>query len=350
MVMNQVIVRLAQRPRGEIVIGEHLVVDRDVPVREQLEDGELLIQVMWLSVDPAMRGWMSSAKSYLPPSPLGEPMRANGVGRVTRSKSDKYDVGTVVSGFLGMQEYAILPEKKIRKVVLPKGVSPRLALGVLGNNGLTAYFGLFEVGHPKPGDTVVVSAAAGATGSIAAQITKSVLGCRTIGIAGGEEKRLWLSNEISLDDAIDYKNDDIGKSLKRTCPDGIDVYFDNVGGVTLNEVLKQLNRGGRVVLCGAISSYNTPGSPGPSNYVNLIPTRSKMEGFIVLDYVKQYPKALADLTCWLQEGKIKYEEDIVDGIANAPEALLRLFKGQNLGKVVVRVAGDGDLRAYRSSL
>mmetsp|Transcript_42936 Transcript_42936/g.167851 ORF Transcript_42936/g.167851 Transcript_42936/m.167851 type:complete len:291 (-) Transcript_42936:1422-2294(-) len=223
MVMNQVIVRLAQRPRGEIVIGEHLVVDRDVPVREQLEDGELLIQVMWLSVDPAMRGWMSSAKSYLPPSPLGEPMRANGVGRVTRSKSDKYDVGTVVSGFLGMQEYAILPEKKIRKVVLPKGVSPRLALGVLGNNGLTAYFGLFEVGHPKPGDTVVVSAAAGATGSIAAQITKSVLGCRTIGIAGGEEKRLWLSNEISLDDAIDYKNDDIGKSLKRTCPDGIDV-------------------------------------------------------------------------------------------------------------------------------
>uniref|UniRef100_A0A7S1N6U9 Enoyl reductase (ER) domain-containing protein n=1 Tax=Eutreptiella gymnastica TaxID=73025 RepID=A0A7S1N6U9_9EUGL len=331
---------LAQRPTAEIVPGEHLVTSTDVPVPHPAEllPDQLLIHNLWISLDPAMRGWMNDRKSYIPPVKLGHVMRASAVGEVIASRSAKYRPGQLVQGLFGLQEFTVVPAKYAAPCLVPPIFSESTALGVFGITGLTAYFGLLEVGLPRKGETVVVSAAAGATGSVVAQIAKHVIGCRVVGIAGGAQKCDWLLKELGLDAAVDHKAADFGTGLKDACPQGIDVYFDNVGGQVLDQVLRFINLKARVVICGAIAGYNdTNPQPGPSNYFSLLVNRGRMEGFIVFDYSHQYAKATRDLVRWVQEGKIKHREEVVDGVAAAPHALLKLFSGANTGKLVVRV-------------
>jgi len=301
--------------------------------------GEVLVKVLYLSLDPAMRGWMNEGKSYVPPVGLGEVMRAGGLGRVVASNDAGLSVGDTVVGMTGVQEYAVLKASQMTKV------DPRLAplpryLGALGMPGMTGYFGLLDICQPKEGETVVVSGAAGAVGALVCQIAK-IKGCRVIGIAGGPDKCRYLTEELGIDAAIDYKNEDVNKALRDHCPKGIDVYFDNVGGEILEAVLGQLAFKGRISLCGAISQYNNvSGIQGPRNYLSLLINRGRMEGFIVFDYAARYGEAASAMGGWLAEGKLKAREDIVDGLETFPETLLKLFRGENFGKLIIRVAGD----------
>jgi hypothetical protein len=272
------------------------------------------------------------------PLQIGDVMRASGVATVVASSHDDYPEGTLVTGTFGMQDYAVCSGNEPRFRVFPADVDPTEALGVLGGTGMTAYFGLLDLGEPKPGQTVVVSGAAGATGSIAGQIAR-IKECRVIGIAGGPDKCAWITDELGFDGAIDYKHDDVGEALDRLCPKGIDIYFDNVGGEILDLCLDRLAMNARVVLCGGISRYNATGPlPGPKNYFNLIFRRARMEGFIVLDYIPRFPEAIADMREWLADGRLKQRVTVIEGFRELPNALIRLFQGYNVGKMMVRTS------------
>jgi NADPH-dependent curcumin reductase CurA len=299
-------------------------------------DGEVLVQVLLLSLDPAMRAWLDDVPSYVPPVGLGEVMRAIGVGRVVESNHSGVSEGAFVTGLFGVQEYAVLPGDGVTEI---DAGAAELAtwLNVLGMPGMTAYFGLLEIGKPEPGQTVLVSGAAGAVGATVGQIAK-LKGCRAVGLAGGPEKCRMLIDEFGFDAAIDYKNDDLRAALKEKCPDRVDVYFDNVGGQVLDAALGRLARGARVVICGAVSQYNEGSMKGPSNYMALLVRRARMEGFVVFDYASRYGEAARELGAWMAEGKLKSVEDVVDGIETFPDTLLKLFRGENRGKLVLKVA------------
>lgn len=326
---------LAERPQGMVEDGTVRLEDADVP---EPGAGEALAQVRYLSIDPTIRTWMDDAPGYLPPIAIGEVVRSGGVAEVLSSNSERYAPGDLVFGMTGWQDYVIADEGERTLQVLPPGVSPTAALGVLGITGMTAYFGLIDVGRVKEGDVVVVSGAAGATGSTVGQIAKLKGAAKVVGIAGGPQKCAWLIDELGFDAAIDYKNEDLAARLHESCPEGIDLYFDNVGGTILNACLARLALRGRVVLCGAISSYNDRERvAGPSNYSALIIRRGRMEGFIILDYFDRFPQAQAEMAGWLAAGKVKAAEHIVEGLQHAPDALNLLFTGGNTGKVMVRV-------------
>ena len=326
--------RLAARPVGMPKSSDWNYTEE--PVRDP-GPGEVLVKVLYLSLDPAMRGWMNEGKSYIEPVKIGDVMRAFGAGRVIASQNPGFAVGEHVTGVFGIQEYAFSDGKGLNKAdtrLLPLPVY----LSALGITGLTAYFGLLEVGQAKAGDTVVVSGAAGATGMMVGQIAK-IKGCRAVGIAGGPEKCAYLTKDLGCDAAIDYKNEDVGQALRQHCPKGINVYFDNVGGDILDAALANLARFGRVVLCGAISQYNTTfGIKGPSNYLSLLINSGRMEGFIVFNYASRYGEAAREMAGWIAAGKLKSKEDIVEGFQTFPDTLLKLFRGENLGKLILKVA------------
>ncbi len=298
--------------------------------------GEALVAVEYVSLDPAMRGWLNDAKSYVPPVGIGEVMRAIGVGKVIESKDPALAVGDYVTGLTGVQAFATAPVKAWTRIDPSLVPLPRW-LGIVGMPGMTAYFGLLDVGAPiKAGDTLLVSAASGAVGAVVGQIGK-IHGMRVVGIAGGADKCRYVVDELGFDAVIDYKHDDVRKKLREACPDGIDVYFDNVGGEILDHALAQLKRKARVVICGAISQYNQPNAPGPKNYLSLLVNRARMEGFIVFDYAARYAEAAMAIAKWHKEGKLKAKEDIVEGIEQFPDALNKLFRGENFGKLVLKV-------------
>ena len=329
--------RLAARPVGMPKRSDWELTTE--PVAEPGE-GQVLVQVRYLSLDPAMRGWMNEGRSYIPPVGIGEVMRASGAGRVVASRHPDFAAGDDVTGILGIQEYAVVDGDKLTKVD-PSVVPLPVYVGVLGLTGMTAYFGLLDVGKPEPGQTVVVSGAAGAVGMIVGQIAK-IKGCRVVGIAGGAEKCRFIVDELGFDAAVDYKSENVAKALRAQCPKGIDVFFDNVGGDVLDACLANLARHARVVICGAISQYNaTTGVKGPSNYMMLLVTRSRMEGFVVFDYADRYAEGARQLAQWLKEGKLKSREDIVKGFESFPETLLKLFAGENVGKLILEVGTGG---------
>ena len=326
---------LRTRPAGKLTGGEFLWNEMPVP---QPADGQVLIRTLWLSVDPAQRLWMAR-DSYKPAVPLGDVMQSFAVGQVIESRHGEFKPGDIVRGDFGWQDYVVTDGKGFGGMhkVAP-GIPPNLALSLFGLNGLTAYFGMIEIGKIKAGETVVVTSAAGATGSIAGQIAK-VTGCRVIGTAGGEAKCAWLVDEAHFDAAIDYKSQDVGTRLSKLCPDGIDVFFDNVGGEVLNEVLARISLNARIVLCGSISKSDaaTP-QAGRANYSNLVARRARMEGFTGLDYPARVPEAFEALGRWQRDGSLVHKEDVAYGLENAPKALLRLFSGENFGKQLVKVA------------
>lgn len=336
-------VRLAARPVGLPADSAWAFTSEPVP---EPGPGELVVRVAYVSLDPAMRGWMDDVRSYLPPVGLGDVMRAGGVGEVVASSHPTLAVGDWVTGAFGVQTYARSDGTGVVRV------DPALAplptyLGVLGAPGMTAYFGLLDVGRAVSGDTVVVSGAAGAVGTVVGQIAK-ILGCRVIGIAGGAEKTRWLTEELGFDAAVDYKSADVRKELRALCPDGIDVYFDNVGGEILDAALARLARGARVVICGAISQYNaTGGVRGPANYLNLLVSRASMTGFVVFDYADRYAEAAQVMAGWMAEGRLLARTDLVQGIDAFPAALRGLFAGANTGKLVLQVGPEQPEQAGR---
>jgi hypothetical protein len=303
------------------------------PVREPAA-GELLIKNRYISLDPAMRGWMNEGKSYIAPIQIGELFRAIALGEVVASNDASFAPGDHAVGMFGVQEYATVAAKDATKI-LPIAPLP-VFLSALGMPGLTAYFGLLDVGRPQPGQTVVVSGAAGAVGAIVGQIAK-IKGCRAVGIAGGAEKCAYL-REIGFDAAIDYKAGDVAAGLREHCPSGIDVYFDNVGGDTLDAALARLAMRARVVICGAISQYNsTDRIAGPANYLSLLVNRASMTGMIVFDYAARFPQAIAEMAGWMAAGQLRSKEDIVRGLETFPSALNKLFTGENHGKLILEV-------------
>jgi NADPH-dependent curcumin reductase CurA len=302
-------------------------------------DGQVLVKILYMSLDPAMRGWMNEGKSYIPPVGLGEVMRAGTACKVIESKDPEFKAGEYVMGITGVQEYALMKGKDLTKID-PKAAALPVYLGTLGAPGMTAYFGILEVGELKAGDTVVVSGAAGAVGTVVGQIAK-IKGARAVGIAGGPDKCKFLTEELNFDGAIDYKHDDVKMGLRENCPKGVNVYFDNVGGDILDTVLTQLAPRARVVICGAISQYNnTTPVKGPANYLSLLVNRASMKGMVVFDYASRYAEARQVMAQWIKEGKLKTREDIVEGFDTFPETLLKLFKGENTGKLVLKVAAD----------
>ncbi|OCR21790.1 NADP-dependent oxidoreductase [Pseudomonas syringae] len=324
---------LAKRPVGTVSREDFTY--QEVPLGE-VSTGQILVKNQYLSLDPAMRGWMNEGKSYIAPVGLGDVMRALGVGEVVASENDKFAVGDFVQGALGVQDYFLGEPKGFYKVDPKLAPLPRY-LSALGMTGMTAYFALLDVGAPQSGDTVVISGAAGAVGSVAGQIAK-IKGCRVVGIAGSKEKCQSLVEELGFDGAIDYKNEDVLAGLKRECPNGVNVYFDNVGGDILDVVLSRLAPKARVVICGAISQYNnTSPVKGPSNYLSLLVNRARMEGFVVMDYADRFAAAGQEMAGWMAAGKLKSREDIVEGLETFPETLLKLFKGENFGKLVLKV-------------
>ncbi len=323
-------ITLAQRPSGRV---DDDCFGRDaVPVAAPGPD-EILVEVTWLSIDPTIRGWMEF-DTYLPAIEIGAPIRSGGLGTVIESNNDKYPVGSTVFGMTGWQEYAVLGKGT---QLVPPGIPPEAALSVFGTTGLTAYFGLLDIGRPQAGETVLVSGAAGATGSVVGQIAR-IKGCRVVGLAGSDEKCAWLTDHLGFDAAINYRTENLRRAIRQACPNGVDIFFDNVGGDILEEAILHLALRGRVVLCGAIAQYNdeTP-RPGPNNLPLLISKRARLEGFLVLDYLRRAPEAIADLGAWVTDGSLKYEVDVVEGLDNAPAAFDRLFTGANTGKVMVRL-------------
>jgi NADPH-dependent curcumin reductase len=329
--------RLARRPAGPVKTLDFAWLESPVP---EIGDGQVLVKVLYLSVDPTQRGWMAT-DTYLPAIVLGDVVRSFGVGQVLESRHSQYAPGQLVQGGLGWQEYLSTDGGGLLPLSRLKGFDAAqipLAMSVLGLTGITAYFGLLEVGRPQAGETVVVSGAAGATGSVVGQIAK-IKGCRTVGIAGGAEKCAWLTQQAGFDAAIDYKEEKVARRLAALCPKGIDVFFDNVGGEILDSALANLAMHGRVVICGAIAMYNEKAPPpGPRNYLSLLVKRGRMEGFLVLDHMSRATVAVAALSEWVREGRIKHEEDIQVGLENAPATLRRLFDGQNRGKQLLKLA------------
>jgi hypothetical protein len=328
-------VRLAGRPSG-------LPQDSDWEHRQEPVpapgDGEFVVEVSHISLDPAMRGWMNAGASYIDAVEIGDVMRAAGVGKVSASEHPAFATGDHVYGVFGVQEHALSDGKGVFKIDPSLAPAPTY-LGTLGMPGLTAYFGLLDVAAVKQGETVVVSGAAGAVGNVAGQIAK-IQGAHVIGIAGGEEKCRWLVEELGFDAAIDYKSQDVRRALREHAPKGVDVYFDNVGGEILDAVLTRLARGARIVICGAVSQYNaTEGVQGPSNYLSLLVFRASMIGMVVFDYADRFAEAMGAIAGWMGEGRIVSREHIVDGgVEDFPQTLLKLFAGENTGKLVLRVA------------
>ena len=333
-------IRLAARPVGMPRQSDWTFTSE--PVRD-IADGEIVVKTLYLSLDPAMRGWMNEGKSYIRPVEIGEVMRAAGIGKVISSKSAAFAVGDHVAGVLGVQQYwvgAAGDKAAGFHRVDPKAAPLPKYLNALGMPGMTAYFGLLEVGQPKPGETVVVSGAAGAVGQTVGQVAKHK-GCRVVGIAGGKDKCEFVVNELGFDACIDYKNESVRAGLKKHCPNGVDVYFDNVGGDILDDVLTRISMKARIVICGAISQYNnTTPVKGPSNYLSLLVNRARMEGIVVFDYADRYPVGVAEMAKWMKEGTFKTREDIVDGFDKFPQALLMLFEGKNFGKLILQVGKD----------
>jgi NADPH-dependent curcumin reductase len=325
--------RLAARPQGLFKPSDFAWHEAET---EALEDGQALVEVAYLSLDPTNRGW-AAGDTYMPAVEIGALMRGFGVGRIVDSRAPGLAPGDAVQGLLGWQRYAVAPARRLAK--LPDvGLPLEAHLGLLGHIGLTAWVGLLEIARPAPGETLVVSAAAGAVGSLVGQIGK-IQGLHVTGVAGSEEKCRWLTDELGFDAAVNYKKTIVRAGLRRSCPDGIDVYFDNVGGATLEAALALLRLHGRIVLCGLISQYTAAGPvPGPATLGNLLVRRGRMEGFIVLDHADKAARATADLVRWHREGRLKYRLDVVDGLEQAPLAVNRLFEGTNTGKLVVRVA------------
>jgi NADPH-dependent curcumin reductase len=335
-------VRLAARPVGLPRRTDWQFTE--APVAEPAEGG-VLVKTLALSLDPAMRGWMNEGKSYIAPVGLGEVMRAGGIGVVVASKNPAFAAGEHVTCSTGVQEYALIAADQIKRSGLAK-IDLRLGsvsqwLNVLGMPGMTGYFGLMDVGRPQAGETLVVSGAAGAVGQTVGQLGK-IKGCRVVGIAGGAAKCEWVVKELGFDACIDYKSGgaSVRDGLKQHCPTGVDIYFDNVGGEILDTLLTRINRKARIVICGAISQYNnTTAVQGPKNYLSLLVNRARMEGIVVFDYADRYPQAIAEIAGYLKDGRMKSKEDVVEGgVAAFPEALPKLFSGENFGKLVLQVA------------
>ena len=329
--------RLARRPTGAVTRADWDVTEAPV---SGPEDGEFLVKVLYLSLDPAMRGWMNDRRSYVPPVAIGDVMRALGAGVVVDSRHPDFPRGSYAVGLFGVQQFARSDGTGVITVEPTPSVPLPVYLGALGMPGMTAYFGLLDIGKPLEGDTVVVSGAAGGVGTVAGQIAK-IKGCRVVGIAGGSKKCSYVVEELGFDAAIDYKSEDVRAALKEQCPAGVDIYFDNVGGDILDAVLSRLARGARVVICGAISQYNAEGRmQGPSNYMSLLVNRARMEGFVVFDYIDRYLEAAGEMAGWMAAGRLQSQEDIVEGFEAFPETLQKLFTGDNIGKLVLRVAPE----------
>ena len=327
---------LRKRPVGDVSEGDLELVEKPVPA---LEEGEVLLRTVYLSLDPTNRIWMSDRDQYMPPVQIGEPMRGGGIAIVEDSRFDGLEKGDVVNTGLGQWAlYLVKPGNEVNKLPQLPGVPLTAFMGPLGMTGMTAYFGLMDIGKPKSGETVVVSAAAGAVGSMVGQIAK-IQGCRVVGIAGSDDKCRWLTETAGFDAAINYKTENVGEALDKHCPDGIDVNFENVGGEIMDTILTRLNDFARMPLCGLISSYNaTDPVPGPYNFSMLLMRHVTLKGFIVTDYIDRFAEGMQAMGQWLMEGKIKFETDVVDGLENAPASLDRLFTGKNLGKLVVKVS------------
>jgi len=326
---------LKRRPEGLVARDDFESTEGSVP---EPADGEVLVRTDWLGIDATVRTWLSKAEGYIPPVEIGEVVRCSGIGTVLQSRSAKVPEGAVVATLTGWQEYAVVGDDPMLTTVLAEGSDPLAALSVFGAAGLTAYVGLTEIGNAEAGETVVVSAAAGGTGSIAVQIAR-ILGCRVVGIAGTDEKCRWLVDQLGIDGAINHRSDDLSTRLKELCPQRVDVFFDNTGGPILDAVLGRLANNGRVVLCGAISSYNDAHKPpGPANYLNLISRRGRMQGFISWDYWGRWAEITEQLEKWMFDGKLTHREHIFEGLDAAPDALNAMFIGDNIGKIVVRVS------------
>lgn len=327
---------LKRRPEGLVSHDDFELVEAPMP---KLAEGEALMRNVYLGMDATVRTWMNRGEGYLPPVEIGEPVRCSTAGVIVASNSPAYAEGDLVMSLSGWQEYGICRDDVFTTALEP-GTALRPMMSVFGSTGAAAYFGLLDIGQPKPGETVVVSAAAGATGSIAGQIAK-ILGCRAVGFAGTDEKCAWVVDELGFDACINHRTADLKQALAETCPDGVDVFFDNVGGPILDAVLGRIAMHGRVVLCGAISGYNEKRRPpGPSNYLKLISRRARMEGFITLDHWDRFPECFAQLREWADQGKLKWREEIVEGLEGCPDALNMLFTGGNTGKVIVQVSDD----------
>ena len=331
---------LVNRPEGDFQESDFELREAEMP---KPGAGEALVKSHYLSLDPAMRGWVRDADSYIEPVQLGDVMRGATVATVVESNNPDYAVGDKVMGMHGWQDYAVIGKGPLMasRQLPPVPVPATHFLSVLGATGLTAYFGLLDVGEPKEGDTLLVSTAAGAVGSIVGQIGK-IKGCRVVGIAGSDDKCAWIKDELGFDAAINYKKENIYEAIPKACPDKIDVYFDNVGGDQLNAALGHINIGARIVICGAISMYNFEGEPppGPSNYITLLTKRSRMQGFVILDYLDRFMEGGMQLAQWVMEGKLKHREHVVDGLENAPSAINMLFQGKNTGKLIVKIADE----------
>lgn len=327
---------LAARPHG--MVGPDNFSYREAPL-ESLAAGQVLVRNQVFSFDPTQRNWMVDRPSYLPPVALGEVMRAGTVGEVVESKHPEFSVGDLVQTTGGWQDFAVVApgQGPMGLTKLPEGVSPELMLSVLGITGLTAYFGMLELGEPKAGETVLVSGAAGATGSVAGQIAR-IKGCRVVGIAGGSRKCDWLKEQAGFDEVIDYKSEDVAQRIAETCPEKWDVFFDNVGGPILEAALNHLNLYSRIVLCGGIANYNAIDPvPGPNNLMNLVTNRGRMQGFIILDYLPRALEAVEALLGWVGAGELAYEVDVQEGFENIPKTLQRLYTGENFGKQLLRL-------------
>ena len=332
--MNQVNrqFRLAARPQGMVKETDFELAAGAVP---EIDDGQALVKTRYISLDPSMRGQMENRADYVAPMQIGDVMRARGVGEIVDSKSDALPIGALAWSVFGMQDYAVVDEGAPQFRLLAEDEDPELALGVLGSTGLTAYFGMLQVGLPKPGDIVVVSGAAGATGSVAGQIAK-IKGCTVFGMAGTDEKCAWLT-ELGFDGVMNYKTQDVAAMLDALCPNGMNIYFDNVGGEILDLCLDRLQLHSRVVLCGGISRYNATGElAGPKNYFNLIFRRSRMEGFLLHDYADQFPQAVREMRGWIDAGRLQSRTTVIEGFEALPRALIKLFEGANIGKMMVR--------------
>jgi hypothetical protein len=329
-------IRLRRRPEGLVQPDDFELVE--VPV-EPLADGEALMRTVYLSIDATVRTWLNRGEGYLPAVEIGEVVRCSGIGTIVASRCPAYEVGDLVYSMPGWSEYGICRDDVFTTKLEP-GTPMRPMMSVFGATGAAAYFGLLDIGRPEPGQTVVVSAAAGATGSLVGQIAK-IKGCRVIGICGSDAKRDWVIGELGFDGCINHRTDDVATKLRELCPDRVDVYFDNVGGPILDAVLGHLAMHGRVVLCGAIAVYNAKGRPpGPSNYLNLIARRGRMEGFITLDYWDRFDECFTQLREWADAGLLRWREEIAHGLESCPDALNMLFTGQNTGKVIVQVAPE----------
>ena len=329
---------LAGRPEGLPDSSCWKLVESDL---RSPEKGEVQVRVIYISIDPAMRGWISDRKSYIEPVEIGATMRALGIGQVVQSNSGQYQVGDYVSGFFGVQEYATVLADESMYALPATEASLASHLGVLGMPGMTAYFGLLDVGKPQQGETVLVSGAAGAVGAVVGQIAK-IRGCRVVGVAGGKKKCDYLVDQLGFNAAIDYKSEqDLTAAIASACTEGIDVFFDNVGGDILNVALLQLNNAARVVICGAISAYNDEGASAATiNYLPILYARARLEGFVILNYLPRYPEGIAKMCEWLAAGKISAKEDIYAGVDQFPDVLLKLFNGENFGKLILQVGEE----------